>query len=190
MVLVHTTITQFSQKRSIIKKTRTWQRILNPIKTITFTWIVAPRPRFTPFGTHWIRGWMGPRAGLDAGARRKICPCRESNLDRPIVQPVVRHYTAWATAAPEFDKTQEKIIFACMQYLCQQHKLWLGRGIPILLVNFAKVDFCVQYVNMNTNEGWNIMKIHLENLCLKSEYIFQLSDILYVCRCRLTDCTV
>jgi hypothetical protein len=27
---------------------------------------------------------VGPRAGLNAGARRKIlCPCRESNPDRP-----------------------------------------------------------------------------------------------------------
>jgi hypothetical protein len=55
-------------------------------------------PRFTPGkrtpGTHWIGGWVGPRAGLDAGARIKICPYRGSNLDRPIVQPAVRHYTA------------------------------------------------------------------------------------------------
>jgi hypothetical protein len=29
-----------------------------------------------------------------------LCPCRESNLDRPVVQPVVRHYTAWATLVP------------------------------------------------------------------------------------------
>jgi hypothetical protein len=37
----------------------------------------ASRPgRFTPSeidpGTHWIGGWMGPRAGLDAVVKRKI----------------------------------------------------------------------------------------------------------------------
>jgi hypothetical protein len=58
-------------------------------------------PRRKDPGTHWIGGWVGLRAGLDAGARRKIlCPCRRSNLDHPIVQPVVRHYTAWTTAPP------------------------------------------------------------------------------------------
>jgi hypothetical protein len=51
-------------------------------------------PRY-PY-THWIGGWVGPRAGLDAGARRKIlCPAGDRT---PIVQPVVRHYTDWATA--------------------------------------------------------------------------------------------
>jgi hypothetical protein len=49
-------------------------------------------------GTHWIGGWVGIRTGLDTDARRKIfCLCRGSNIDRPGVQPVARHYTDWAT---------------------------------------------------------------------------------------------
>jgi hypothetical protein len=52
-------------------------------------------------GTHWRGGWVGPRAGLDTEDRGKIlCPCRGSNPDRPVVEPVVRHYTAWANPAP------------------------------------------------------------------------------------------
>jgi hypothetical protein len=36
--------------------------------------------------THWIGGWVGPKAGLDAVVRRKIpSPCRESNPRTPIV---------------------------------------------------------------------------------------------------------
>jgi hypothetical protein len=46
-------------------------------------------------GNHWTRGWEGPRAGLDTEARGKIvCSRRGSNPGRPVVQPVVRHYTA------------------------------------------------------------------------------------------------
>jgi hypothetical protein len=47
----------------------------------------ASRPcRFTPGerapDTHWIGGWMGPRASLDAVVKRKIpSPCRASSCD-------------------------------------------------------------------------------------------------------------
>jgi hypothetical protein len=42
-------------------------------------------PREGAPGTHWIGGWVDPRAGLDAVAKRKIpSPCRGSNPDRPI----------------------------------------------------------------------------------------------------------
>jgi hypothetical protein len=59
----------------------------------------ASRPRFTPGertpGTHCTGGWVGPRAGLDTEDRGKIlCLCRGLNPDRPVVQSVVRHYTA------------------------------------------------------------------------------------------------
>jgi hypothetical protein len=68
----------------------------------------ASRPghAFTPGektpGTHWTGGWVGPRAGLDTEDRGKIlCPRRESNLDRPVVQPVVRHYRSYISPPPK-----------------------------------------------------------------------------------------
>jgi hypothetical protein len=37
-------------------------------------------PKEIPPGTHWLGGWMGPRARLDAEVKRKIpIPCRDSN---------------------------------------------------------------------------------------------------------------
>jgi hypothetical protein len=45
-------------------------------------------------GTHWIGGWVGPRAVLDAVVKRKIPnPRRESNPRTPIVQSVAQRCT-------------------------------------------------------------------------------------------------
>jgi hypothetical protein len=41
--------------------------------------------RFTP-GTHWIRGWVGPRAGLDAVEKRKFLTLPGLEL-RPLGRP-------------------------------------------------------------------------------------------------------
>jgi hypothetical protein len=44
--------------------------------------------------THWIGGWVGSRAVLDAVVKRKIpSPHRESNPRTPIVQRVAQRYT-------------------------------------------------------------------------------------------------
>jgi hypothetical protein len=59
----------------------------------------ALRPgRFTPRerapGTHWIGGWVGPRAVLYAVVKRKIPSSRpELNPRTPIIQPVAQRYT-------------------------------------------------------------------------------------------------
>jgi hypothetical protein len=54
-------------------------------------WVVSvtPRPRFYPgestHGTHWIEGWVGLRAGLDAEAGGKLlCPSRGSKPGCPV----------------------------------------------------------------------------------------------------------
>jgi hypothetical protein len=61
-------------------------------------WSASRSGRCTPkeraSGTHWIGGWVGPRAVLDAVVKRKIpSPRRKSNPRNPIVQPVAQCYT-------------------------------------------------------------------------------------------------
>jgi hypothetical protein len=66
-------------------------------------WSASRPDRFTPRerapGTHWIGGWIGPRAVLDAVMKRKIpSPRRESNPRTQVVQPVAQRCTDWAIA--------------------------------------------------------------------------------------------
>jgi hypothetical protein len=50
-------------------------------------------PRIRAPGTHWIGGWVGPRAVLDTVVNRKILSSRpESNPKTPIVQPVAHRH--------------------------------------------------------------------------------------------------
>jgi hypothetical protein len=49
-------------------------------------------PRERAPGTHWIGGWVGSSAGLDAVKRHISSPRRESNPRTPIVQPVAHNF--------------------------------------------------------------------------------------------------
>jgi hypothetical protein len=45
-------------------------------------------------GTHWVEGWVGPRAGLDAVEKRKFLTLNwDSNSDPSLVYPVANRYT-------------------------------------------------------------------------------------------------
>jgi hypothetical protein len=60
-------------------------------------------PRERAPGTHWIGGWVGPRAVLDTVVKRKIpSPHQELNPRTTIVQPVAQCYTDWAIMVPLF----------------------------------------------------------------------------------------
>jgi hypothetical protein len=43
-------------------------------------------------GTHWIRGWVNPRAGLDDVDIENSWPHRDSNSDPYVVHPVASRY--------------------------------------------------------------------------------------------------
>jgi hypothetical protein len=68
-------------------------------------WIVSvtPRPRFYPRGKGppvpivQEAGWASEPVWTQRLEEKIHCPRRGSNPDRPVVQPVVRHYTDWAT---------------------------------------------------------------------------------------------
>jgi hypothetical protein len=91
--------------------------------------------RFTPMetapDTHWIGGWVGPRAVLDAMVKRKIpSPRRESNPRTPIVQPVAQRYTDWAITQymlnkSSTDKGKKVKLFPCCNW-APRHEGVLG----------------------------------------------------------------
>jgi hypothetical protein len=65
-------------------------------------WTASRPGRFTPEerapGTHWIGGWVNPRAGLDDSEKRKFMILQGLEL-RPLGRPA-RNYTDCAIPAP------------------------------------------------------------------------------------------
>jgi hypothetical protein len=47
-------------------------------------------------------GWVPEPVWTQRLEEKSFCLCRGSNLDRPVVQSVVRRCTDWATPAPGF----------------------------------------------------------------------------------------
>jgi predicted amidophosphoribosyltransferase len=61
----------------------------------------APAALLPPVPIVQEAGWAPEPVWTQRLEKKILCPRRGSNLDRPVVQPVVRHYTAWANPAPE-----------------------------------------------------------------------------------------
>jgi hypothetical protein len=102
-------------------------------------------------------GWVGPRAGLDIEDGGKILyPCRGSNPDRPVVQPVVRHYTAWANPA-----------YLLLSVLSNKNKP-RSKYVVVKCMKTGECDF-VQIVS-----SWArcIQSTHPNDFFLQSIYIF------------------
>jgi hypothetical protein len=91
-------------------------------------WVVSvtPRPRFTPgertSGTHCTGGWVGPTEATG----KILFPCRGSNPDCPVVQPIVRHYTARAIPALTLSDTHFKSNQNMRVFIISENPSWTG----------------------------------------------------------------
>jgi hypothetical protein len=106
----------------------------------------ASRPgRFTPRerapGTHWIGGWLGPRAVLDAVVKRKIpSHCRESNPRTPIVQPVRTHLESACTCNTVLHCRKFGSIINSVLGLCQSRDSSVGTLLGYGLDDRSEAD--------------------------------------------------
>jgi hypothetical protein len=57
-------------------------------------------PGETTPGTHWIGGWVDPRASLDDVEKRKFLTLPDSNSDPSVVHPIASCYTDYAIPVP------------------------------------------------------------------------------------------
>jgi hypothetical protein len=64
-------------------------------------------PRGQKIHTHWIGGWVGPRAGLDDVGKRKILPLPGIE---PTVQPIIRRYIDWTVAVTIYRRNWTEIL--------------------------------------------------------------------------------
>jgi hypothetical protein len=110
-------------------------------------WPALRSGRFTPRerapGTHWIGGWVGTRAVLDAVVKRKIpSPRQESNPRIPIVQPVNNGtvHQLFIDFKKAYDSIKREVLY----------NILLPFGIPKKLVRLIK---------MCLNETYSIVRI-------------------------------
>jgi hypothetical protein len=74
---------------------------------------LTPRPRFSPGEKTQVSivheaGWAPEPVWTQRLEEKSFRLCQESNLDRPVFQPVARHYTDWATRLTKPDSWEPK----------------------------------------------------------------------------------
>jgi hypothetical protein len=92
----------------------------------------ASRPgRFTPVerapGTHWIGGWVDPRADRDDVKKKKFLNLPGLELRPSVLQPVASRYADYAIPAPKFYIITVLNMMCRFRenYLCSEHKCYV-----------------------------------------------------------------
>jgi hypothetical protein len=83
-----------------------------------------------PVPTGQEAGWTSESVWTQRLEEKSFCLCRGSSLDRTVVHPLVRHYTAWATRFTEFWRLR-KIMWWGIPKFCILHLMlsrWSNQG--------------------------------------------------------------
>jgi hypothetical protein len=103
--IISVTITKGKQSSPTTRNGGAWrERRYSSYSFLTLV-SVRPRPRFAPGKEPPVpvvqeAGWASEPVWTQRLEEKSFRICRGSNTDRPVVQPVVRHYTDWATPSP------------------------------------------------------------------------------------------
>jgi hypothetical protein len=150
----------------------------------------ASRPcPFTP-GTHFIGGWVDPRAGLDDMEKWKFFTLQGLELPLPlVVQPVASRYTDWAIPAYYTDMKNAYIstsVGGVRMLLCTQLCMMCApKPVPALFLFILSFSFIVITRRSRWHERWERgFESHLRHGCL---FAFILCLCCSLCRKRPCD---
>jgi hypothetical protein len=105
-------------------------------------------------------GWAPEPVWTPRIVERSSCLCRGSNIDRPVVQPIVRHYTDWANPVTNLKSIRSKNEFGVKTFVCQ-----LSDTFDYVIFNFIKLQF-------NTTETFKF--VHFFMFCTTEQCTFSL----------------
>jgi hypothetical protein len=99
-------------------------------------------------------GWAPEPVWTQRLEEKSCCLCRESNLDRPVVQPVARHYTDWATQLICNEYTAQNISYHLQKYT-------LFSLISCQVLNLQKLQMhhptnAHRILNLGTRGRWEV----------------------------------
>jgi hypothetical protein len=89
---------------------------------------LKPRER-TPVPIVQGAGWASESVWTPRLEEKSFRLCRGTNLDRPVIQPIARHYTDWATPAPQnallltYNKTMTDLSNILSKFIIQKHRI-------------------------------------------------------------------
>jgi hypothetical protein len=123
-------------------------------------WVVSvtPRGKEPPVPIVQEAVWAPERVWRQRLEENSVCLCRGSNLYRPVVHSVVRHYTDWATPSPLLRSNITVLLLIWLNVIFQI--LSINEYLPLdrfhyLCIILYGIYFISQQVNtVNINKIW------------------------------------